>query len=97
MQEAEMRKYAEAHGQAVAKGDQAHLMGDIVPDALASLGPVAAALPQPVTGAEVQSVEVAGDKAVVRITYTGESKSVTVESQWEPRDGRPKIVAASVV
>lgn len=97
MEDSDVRSYAEAHGKAVAAGDQAHIMGDIVPEALAGLGPVAAALPQPVKSAQVDQVDLSGDKAVVRITYTGESGQVTVESQWEERDGRPKIVAASVI
>lgn len=95
--EDDIRTYAEAHGNAVVAGDQAHIMGDIVPEALASLGPVAAALPQPVKSAKVDHIDATGDKAVVRITYTGENSSVTVESQWEQRDGRPKIVTASVI
>ncbi|HEX9529960.1 MAG TPA: hypothetical protein VF954_02395 [Acidimicrobiales bacterium] len=97
MEAGDVRSYCEAHGKAVVDGDQAHIMADVAPEALAGLAPVGAALPQPVRSAQVDQIDLAGDKAVVRITYTGESGAVTVESQWEERDGRPKIVAASVV
>ena len=97
MDEAMVRKYAEAHGEAIVKGDQQHLMSDIAPEALAALGPVAAAMPNPVKTASVESVDAAGEEAVVRIRYSGDDKSTTVQSRWIQKGDRPIIVAAEVV
>jgi hypothetical protein len=97
MQESDVRKFAEAHGKSIVTGDQASLMADFVPDMLPKLGAVAGSMPQPVQSAEVQSVALSGEEAVVRILYTGADKSVTVESRWAERDGRPKIIGAELV
>ena len=97
MDEGMIRKYAEAHGDAVVKGDQQHLMADIAPEALAALGPVAAAMPNPVKSASVESVDAGGDEAVVRICYSGDDKTTTVQSRWAQKGDRPVIVAAEVV
>ena len=97
MDEATIRKYAEAHGDAVVKGDQQHLMSDIAPDALAGLAGVAAQMPNPVKSANVESIDASGEEAVVRICYSGEDKTTTVQSRWAQQGDRPVIVAAEVV
>jgi hypothetical protein len=97
VQESDVRSFAEAHAKAVVDGDQAHLMGDFDPAAMTGVGPVVAAMPQPVNDTEVLSVAMKGDEATVQIKYNGEDKSATIESQWAERDGRPKIIGVAVV
>jgi hypothetical protein len=97
VQESDVRSYTEAHANAVVSGDQAHLMGDFDPAAMPGVGPVIAAMPQPVKSAEVIKLDLTGDEAVVRIQYTGDDKTATIESKWAERDGRPKIIGLTVV
>jgi hypothetical protein len=54
-------------------------------------------LPRTITAAEVESVEVDGDAATVRTRYVGEHGAGVVESRWEERAGRPKIVSMRVL
>ena len=97
MDEQTVRQYAEAHGQAVVSGDMAHVMADLAPSAQAEIGPVAGAMPQPVTSAEVQSIELKGDEAVVEIRYSGADKAITVRSVWQQHGARPVATGVSLV
>lgn len=91
MDEQTIRPYAEAHAKAVVDNDIAHLLSDFPETMHPQLGAIAGALPQPVTAAEVASVEVEveGDSAVVHIRYEGPDRSVTVRSVWSGE--RPQI------
>jgi hypothetical protein len=91
------QKHAQAHADAVMKGDMQSVMGDVLPEALAKLGPIAPQMPNPVTSAEVVSVDVDGAAAVVRIAYTGADKTVTVQSHWVDKGDRPYIDDAAIV
>jgi hypothetical protein len=51
-------------------------------------------LPQPVTGAEVLSVDVGDTESVAMIRYSGDAGAVTVRSRWQDEGGRPVIVHA---
>ena len=95
LDDAAVRSFAEAHGAAVVAGDMAHVLGDMTPEAQAGAGPVAGALPQPTTAAEVLSIEPSGDAAVVHIRYSGPEKELTVRSVWKQVGERPLIVEAS--
>ncbi len=97
MDEQSVRKHAEAHGKAVVDNDMAALMADFTEEGRANLGPVAAALPQPVQTAEIVSLEASGNATVVDIRYSNAEKSATIRSEWVDADGRPKINAVSVV
>ncbi len=55
---------------------------------------IAQALPQPVTAADVLSVEVGDAECVALIRCSGDSDEVTIRSRWQEQDGRPVIVAA---
>ena len=55
---------------------------------------IAQALPQPVTAAEVLSIDVGDTESVAMIRYAGEASEVTIRSQWQDQGGRPVIVAA---
>ena len=47
-------------------------------------------------GAEVETIELGDDVAEVRTRYFGEGRSEVVTSQWEGREGRPKITSMRV-
>ncbi|MGH2729660.1 MAG: hypothetical protein ACRDJI_03535 [Actinomycetota bacterium] len=103
MNEDDVRKHAEAHGEAMVAGDIRRAGDDLTDEAKAVVGPVMSALPRPVTAAEVQSVEGGGEEYVVRIRYSGADregegeKEVVVQSRWAEHDGRPMIVRAEIV
>ena len=59
-----------------------------------SAGAVMKAMPRPVTGAEVLSVDAEGDAMVCRIRYSGDESEATVASRWQERNGEPKIVCS---
>jgi hypothetical protein len=63
---------------------------------MAQAGDVMKQLPRELDSAELESVETADDAATVRTRYSGEGRSVVVESRWEDRGGRPKIVSMNV-
>jgi hypothetical protein len=95
MEEAPMRKIAEAHGQAVVDGDFDAVAADLVPEMRPALPEVAKLLPQPVTGADVIRLDIEDDHAIVEIRYSNDEKSLTLRSRWEDVDGRPLIVEAA--
>lgn len=94
--EASVREHAQAHGDAVVAGDLRRAGSDLDGEALAQAGGVMKQLPRTITAAELVSVEVAGDAAIVRTRYSGDEGEGTVECRWEDREGRPKIVDMKV-
>jgi hypothetical protein len=97
MDEATIRKYAEAHGENIVKGDMQAGMADIDPSVMASLAGLASEMPNPATSAEVKSIDAGGEEAIVQITYSGADKTATVQSRWKDNGQRPVIVAAEIV
>ena len=85
-----VRRYAEAHGQAVVAGDTAAVLADIHPSLHAEVGALAARLGRP-TSARVVSVEPSEDRAVVHIAYRDSEKETTLRSVWTPGTERPLI------
>jgi hypothetical protein len=97
MDENRVREQAQAHGDAVARGDLNAAGGDLTTEAMAGAGDVMKQLPRPVREAAVLDVTVDGDVFVARISYRGEDDEKLVESRWVDRDGVPKIVELRVV
>ncbi len=97
MDEGAVRTHAEEHGTAIVNGDLRKAGSDLTPEAQAQAPDVMANFPKRVESAEVVSLDVQGEEAVVRALYKGEGKEVTVESRWGERDGRPKILDMKVV
>jgi len=97
MDEAAVRSHAEAHGAALVSGDLRKAGSDLTPEAQAQAPEVMSNVPKTVERAEVVSLDLQGEEAVVRALYTGEGKEVTVESRWGERDGRLKILDMKVV
>ncbi len=97
MDETAVRTHAEEHGAALVSGDLRKAGGDLTPEAQAQAPDVMSNFPKTVESAEVTSLDVQGEEAVVRALYKGEGKEITVESRWGERDGRPKILDMKVV
>jgi hypothetical protein len=98
MEEEKVREHAEAHGSAVVAGDLAAAGSDLTKEGQAAAGTVMRQLPRPVTGSEVLSVDLTGEQGIARIRYLGdEGAEATVESVWEERNGRPKIIDMKVI
>ena len=97
MNEADVRKHAEAHGEAIVAGDLRRASEDLTKEAQAQAGAVMSKMPRPVIAATVESVESVGDEFVAAILYSGEDSAAHVESRWGERDGRPMIVELRLV
>ncbi len=96
MDEQTVRPFAEAHGAAIVAGDMAHAVADFDEALRPHIGPVAAALPQPTTGAEIVSIEPGDDdSSVIHIRYSGADAETTVRSVWKQVGDRPLIVEAA--
>ena len=97
MDDQQTRDQIEQHAAAVVRGD----MDAVVADFTAGLRPhvpeIARALPQPVTSADLLSVDVGSTESVAMIRYSGQSGGVTVRSRWQDEGGRAVIVHAEPV
>jgi hypothetical protein len=94
MDEARTREHVEKHAVAVERGDMDAVAADFSKELRPQVPQIAQALPQPVTAADVLSVEVGDAECVALIRYSGDSDEVTIRSRWQEQDGRPVIVAA---
>jgi hypothetical protein len=94
MDEQNVRQHAQAHADAVVRGDMDAVASDLVEPLRPALAQLAPLFPQPVTSADVTRLDVEAQHAVAQITYRGDDKELVIESRWEEQDGRPMIVAA---
>lgn len=92
MDEAETRSHIQAHADAVVRGDMEAVTGDFTEELRPQLPQLAQVLPQPVTSAEILSVEVGDEEGVAQIRYAGDSGEVTIRSHWREVEGTPQIV-----
>jgi hypothetical protein len=88
------RDHIKRHADAVARGDMDALTADFSEELRPQVPQTAQALPQPVTAAEVLSVEVGEPETVAMIAYSGDASEVSIGSRWQNQGGRPVIVAA---
>lgn len=86
--------HVQAHADAVARGDMDAVMADLAEELHPQAPQLAQLLPQPVTRAEVVSVEVGDQESVSLIRYSGADTEVTIRARWQDRGDRPVIVAA---
>lgn len=93
MDEQKTRSHVQDHADAVVRGDMDAVIADFAEELRPQVPQIAQSLPQPVTAAEVLSVEVGDPESVAEIRYTGESRNVTIRSRWREVNGRPSIVA----
>ena len=94
MDDAAMRDYVQAHADAVVRGDMGAVAADFSDDLRPQLPHIAQLLPQPVTAAEVLSVDTGDPVSVAMIRYSGSIGGVTIRSNWRDEGGRPVIVHA---
>jgi hypothetical protein len=81
------------HADAVVRGDMDAVVADFAADLQPHVPEIAQALPQPVTGAEVLSVEAGEQESIALIRYSGDGE-LTIRSRWQDQGGRPVIVHA---
>jgi hypothetical protein len=97
MDENTTRSCVQAHADAVVRGDMDHVTADFIEELHPQLPTIAQELPQPVTSAEVQGLEIGDDVSYATIKYSGPDKELTIRSHWKEFDGRPLIVGAEPV
>jgi hypothetical protein len=97
MDEATVREAAETHARATVERDYETAGSYLSEGMKAAAGEVMRAMPRPLTGSEVLSVEESGGLYTARIRYTGDESATTVDSRWDDVDGRPTIVGLEVV
>jgi hypothetical protein len=94
MDDQQTRDHIQQHADAVARGDMDAVAADFSEDLRPHVPQIAQALPQPVTTADVLSVEIGDTESVAMIRYAGDSGDVTIRSRWQDQGGRPVIVRA---
>jgi hypothetical protein len=92
MDEAKTRSHIQEHADAVVRGDMEAVIGDFAEELRPQVPELGRSLPQPVTAAEVLSVEIGDEESVALIHYSGETGDVTIRSNWREIGGRPQIV-----
>ena len=97
MDESTVRGQAEAHAEAMARGDTQQAGGHLTREAMALAPAVMKEIPRRLDGAAVTAVMQAGDAWIAHIVYRGEGRATTVSSTWEERDGRPMITALELL
>lgn len=94
MDDQQTRDHIKQHADAVVRGDMDAVVADFSEDLRPEVPQIAQALPQPVTGAHVLSVDVGDTESVAMICYSGDAGDVTIRSRWQDEGGRPVIVQA---
>jgi hypothetical protein len=90
--EQQTRDHVQRHADSVAQGDMDAVTADFSESLRPQVPQIAQVLPQPVTEAQVLSVDVGDTESVAMIRYSGETNGVTVRSRWQIEGGRPVIV-----
>ena len=94
MDDQQTRDHISQHADAVVRGDMDAVIADFTERLQPHVPEIAKALPQPVTGADVLSVDVGDSESVAMIRYSGDAGEVTIRSRWQDEGGRPVIVHA---
>jgi hypothetical protein len=95
MDEAQTRDHIKLHADAVVRADMGAIVADFSEDLRPRVPQIAKdLLPQPVTAAEVLSVDVGDSETVAMIRYSGGTGEATIRSRWQEQTGRPVIVHA---
>jgi hypothetical protein len=92
MNEATTRDQIRNHADAVVRGDLETVTADFSEELRPRVPQLSKALPQPVTSAEVLSVEIGDPVSTAMIRYSGTGSAVTIRSNWKDEGGRPVIV-----
>lgn len=97
MDDQETRNRIQEHADAVVRGDMDTVVADFAENLRPQVPQIAQSLPQPVTSAEVVSVEVGDTESVAMIRYSGDTGDVTIRSHWQDEGGRLVIVKGEPV
>jgi hypothetical protein len=97
MDDRKTREHIQAHADAVVQGDMDTVLADFSDELRPQAPELAKGLPQPVTGAEVLSVEVDDAESVATIRYSGDDAELTLRSHWQDAAEHPVIVAIEPV
>lgn len=96
MDDAATRDHIQKHVDAFLRGDMDMVAADFSDELRPQLPQLAAALTEPVTGAELLSVDVGDERAVALIRYSSAAGGVTFRSEWQDLGGaHPVIVEAA--
>jgi hypothetical protein len=94
MDDQQTRHQVQQHADAVVRGDMDAVVADFTESLRPHVPEIATALPQPVTSAEVLSLDVGETESVAMIRYSGDADEVTIRSRWQDEGGRAVIVHA---
>ena len=96
MDEAIVRAAATEHAEATVAKDFKTAGSTLTEAAMAQAPGVMKAMPGPLDGCEIRSVEQTADGYVVAIAYLSSGDATVVESAWADVDGRPMITGLTV-
>jgi hypothetical protein len=94
MDDQQTRDQIKQHAEAVVRGDMDAVVADFTQGLQPHVPEIAKALPQPVTSADVLSVDIGDSESIAMIRYSGETSEVTIRSRWQDEGGRAVIVHA---
>ena len=94
MDDQQTRDRIQQHADAVVRGDMDAVVADFTEGLQPHVPEIAKALPQPVTSADVLSVDVGDSESIAMIRYSGDTSGVTIRSRWQEEGGRAVIVHA---
>jgi hypothetical protein len=94
MDDQQTRDQIKRHADAVVSGDMDAVVADFTEALQPHVPEIAKALPQPVTSADVLSVDVGDSECIAMIRYSGGTSEVTIRSRWQDEGGRAVIVHA---
>lgn len=94
MDDQQTRDRIQQHADAVVRGDMDAVIADFTEGLQPHVPEIAKALPQPVTSADVLSVDVGDSESIAMIRYSGDTSGVTIRSRWQEEGGRAVIVHA---
>lgn len=94
MDDQQTRDRIQQHADAVVRGDMDAVIADFTEGLQPHVPEIAKALPQPVTSADVLSVDVGDSESIAMIRYSGDTSGVIIRSRWQEEGGRAVIVHA---
>src|SRR5262245_608952 len=94
MDHQQMQDHVKQHAGAVVRGDMDAVTADFSEELRPQVPQITQALPQPVTAADLQSLDVGESESVAVIRYSGDTGDITIRSRWQDEGGRPVIVHA---
>lgn len=86
------REHIQPHADAVVAGDMETVIADFSEELRPEVPELAKALPQPVTAAEVLSLDIGGAESVATIRYSGDSAELKLRTGWQDDTDHPLIV-----